>query len=393
MTRRPGSPRRSLLLILPGLILLLGLLSACQKPEPIVIGGLVSETGQNATYGKAIRQGIDLAVEDVNARGGVLKGHLLEIQYRDDASSPDRAKTLVNELITQAKVKAIIGGVSSSVSLAVLPILREKEIPIISPSSSAPQLSTSGSGWFFRVYPSDVAEAKMIAELARQLDANRVAVLTFNDSFGLGIAELFSNEFERLNGTVVLKEIFEAPIDPKRATEIAKKVKASGAQGVYLACLINEAAVLLQALGTEGFKGVRMATSAVTPEIIRLAGSNSERLVFPQPTFELESSNTRMKDFIDKFKRKYNTAPNLFAAYGFDAARAMIAALHGTRMATPAEIRGKLSELSIEGVGGPIRFDSNGDVKRDPHLYVITKGEPFHFEGLDSGIRGIILEQ
>lgn len=367
--------------------------ASCGSRQPIVIGGLISETGTAAAYGKVVRQGMELALEEVNAAGRMPQGRPLVIEYRDDGSAPERAKSLARDLIGKSHAAAIVGGITSGVALEVTPLCRDREVLLLSPSASSPELSSVGGGWFFRDYPSDLAEGQTMGQLALKLDLDKVAVLAFDDPFGKGIADIFGNQFEvEKNRKVVLREDFRSPISGDAAKALAKKVVESGAQGVYLAGYIDDVATLLQALQTASYKGVRMATSAVGPGILQLAGVAAERLVFPQPALDFEGGDPEVRQFVEAYKKKYNRFPDSpFAAYGYDAVKVLAAAIQKTKLATAGEIRGALSNIDYKGVSGPIQFDARGDVRREPHLYVIVKGDVMHFEGVDTGIRGILL--
>ncbi len=393
MTPDPGvacSRSRFLFVVLVATAALVG--TACSPPEPIKVGGLVSETGAASTYGKQIKEGMDLALEQVNAGGGVVDGRPLAIVYKDDASDPAKAKVAVQELIKTERVNAVIGGVTSSVVSAVLPTFRDREMVLLSPSASSSELTSLGGGWFFRNYPSDMIEVQTMATIARDLEVKKLAILAFEETFGQSIATNFANQLSVMEGhEVVLRADFGTPLMPADAEALAKKVTESGAEGVYLAGYINEVASLLQALQAAGFKGVKITTSAITPEISRLAGAAAERLVFPQAAFDLEGGEASVKTFVDAYKKKYNRDPSVFSAYGYDAVRVFADAVKRTRLASGGEIRAALVESDFDGVTGKIRFDNRGDVQRDPHLYLVARGETMHFDKIDPSIRGILM--
>lgn len=392
MSRRPGCGQIGFAFF--SLVLIVAALAAgsCAPPKPIVVGGLISETGAAASYGTAIRKGMDLALEEENAQGGFPNGRRLEVQYRDDGSSPEKAKALARELIEKTKVNSMLGAVSSAVAIDVLPIIREKEVVLLSPSASSPQLTTSGAGWFFRNYPSDLAEGQAMGVLAIKLDLEKVAVLAYQDPFGQTIAEIFTNQLEiEKNRKVTLRENFRSPLSIETAKDLAKKVVLSGAQGVYLAGYIDDVATLLQELQTAGFKGVKMAPSAVTANVVQLAGVAADRLVFPQLAQDFDPENPEISKFVAAFRKKYNRAPEPFAAYGYDAMKVLAEAVRRTKLATAGEVRAQLVNIDHKGVTGEIRFDDRGDVRREPHLHVVVGSEVIHFEGIDESIRALLL--
>ncbi len=391
MSPHPGCSPRTIFVTI--LVILLGVAPlGCGKPAPIVVGGLVSETGAASAYGVEIRRGMDLALEEENVQGGFPDGRALVIDYRDDGSSPEKARAAMAELLQQRRVNVVLGGVSSSVAEAVIPQIVEREAVLLSPSASAPALTAQGGGWFFRTYPSDMLEVEEVAGIAHTLDVKRVAILAYDSAFGKSLADIFANQMEAQKAKVPLVAVFGAPIGAPEATRIAKEVVEAKVDGVYLAGYINEVAALLQALAGAGFKGVKLASSAVTPEIIRMTGAASERLVFPQARVELEGADPQVKAFAASYKQKYNAPPQVWAAYGYDTVKVFADALRRTRVATAGEIRANLVNINHKGVTGPINFDTRGDVRRDPHLFAVVRGEMMHFESADPSIRGMLAQ-
>ncbi len=370
---------------------LLLLAGACGPTNEVRIGGLVSETGAAASYGRQIKQGMDLAVEEIDSGGGAFRGSKLVIDYRDDASDPRKARAAAIDLIERSKVHALVGAVPSEVALAVLPVLRDREIVLVSPSASSPQLTAEGGGWFFRVYPSDVAEAQIIAKACREADLRSAAVLADKGVFGQGIAENFTNEFQQGGRHVVYREDFATPLPHERGKELARKVAGASADAVYLAGYIDDVATLLRSLQSEGFKGARFATSAVTADVVRLAGAASEGLAFPQAASAPSENDARAKGFVAAFRKKYHQSPGIYAAYGYDAVRVLAAALNETRVAAPDEIRSALAGTHFEGVTGTIDFDERGDVRREPDLYIVARGDLVRLEQIDSSIRALMM--
>ena len=373
------------------LVVAVSLWAACVERSPIVLGVVISETGPAAEYGKAVRMGIDLAYDEATQQGGFPEGRRLVLSYRDDGGKPDASLAAAKNLVGVTQANILLGGLTSGVAQSVIPFLVEKEVVMISPSASAPALTAQGGGWFFRVYPSDAAETQQIGAAVRNLGLAEVAVLTYNETFGRSLSELFTAQMTADGVKVALQESFDAPLAADRAKELAKKVVAAKVRAVYIAGLVNEVAALCQALDAEKYDGVKLASSAVTADIVKLAGPAAERLIFPQAAFELEGSAPKIKSFTEAFQRKYNRAPGVYAAYGYDAMQAMVAALRKTQRGTAGEVRTQLVSLSLDGVTGKLAFDNRGDVRRVPHLTAVVKGDLHHFDKLDAALRAALL--
>ncbi|MBI1966501.1 MAG: amino acid ABC transporter substrate-binding protein, partial [Gemmatimonadetes bacterium] len=189
-------------------------LAACARDRgPIVIGaaGPLSQP-----LGVSLQRGMRLAVEQINARGGVAGGRLLELRFVDDSGSPDVAVRVAQALYEDRRVVAVVGHVTSGPTIAAARVYGagSNPIPVISPSASSPELSGI-SPWFFRVCPTDVSHGPALARFARRrLAAQRAAVIYINDDYGRGVRQLFVSEFRRLGGQV----LEEDPYVPATAT-------------------------------------------------------------------------------------------------------------------------------------------------------------------------------
>ena len=367
-------------------------LIACGPPEPVVLGGIIPESGPGAQYGPTVRKGMELAVSEVNEAGGILRGRPIRIEWRDDSTLAGTAQAAARDLIDSYHVPAIVGGVTSAVGLGLVGLMNQREVPLISPSASSPRLTQAGGKWFFRVYPSDLAEGSTMANLCGSLGIGRAAMVVYNDPFGTGIAEVFGRYFDAPSREIVLREAFDGSLTPERARGIADRVQAAGPDAVYLAAYIDDVVTLLHALQQAGFRGVRLGTSAITPDVLRLVGPAAEKLVFPQPPFEGSSDDPQVKAFITSYQAKFHQAPNTFAAYGYDAVRVVVEAIERAMETTPDSIRQQLLEMNYRGVTGPIDFDEHGDVVKPPRLFVVMKDEIVRFEEFDRSIKGFLLQ-
>ena len=175
--------------ILAGLLLL-----RCGAGREVVVGAVLSLSGEGADYGQVIREAMDLAVDRVNASGGI-GGNPLRILYRDSKSSPEEAARSAVELFDRYDVPLIFGGVLSSETLRIAPLAESRHKILLSPASSSPEITRAGNH-VFRVYPSDALEGAYMAQLASdELHLARVTVLAIDNEFGRGIVSVFRNSF------------------------------------------------------------------------------------------------------------------------------------------------------------------------------------------------------
>jgi len=391
MTRNRKRVSRCAFLAVVGLAISGVLLAACGGRPPVAVGAIISETGQTAEYGKQIRRGMELAAEQITAAGGVMGGRPFQLIFVDDASDPKKALEIAKQLVEKDQVRALIGGVSSTVALGLTGYANSKGIVLLSPSASSPELTYNGGEYFFRVHPSDMVEGQAMADMARKLGFQTAAIVAANDAFGQGIADVFEGHFESPNDKIVLRENYTGPLTTELADSIAEKLKEARPEVAYLAAYDFDVATLIEAMSRAGVRSVRFTTSAVKPDIVEMAGDAAERLAFPHPSFDLEAGDETVAKFVEAYAKKYNSIPSIYAAYGYDAVKVLAAAINRTRIASPGEIMDHLREISYDGVTGPIDFDSRGDVASQPHFYVISKGRVEHFARVDSTMLPLLL--
>lgn len=189
--------------------LLLGLATAGAAAETIKIGALMSLTGALGPYGPAIANGAQLAVDQINAAGGVL-GKQLELVVRDDATSPDVGRDAASKLVEIDKVPAIVGALSSGVTLAVSSVTIPSEVVLISPASTAPSIpALKDNDYVFRTVVSDEIQGVVLGRLAILLNYKKVSVSYVNNDYGKGLAEAFKGTFEALGGKVLTAVPYE----------------------------------------------------------------------------------------------------------------------------------------------------------------------------------------
>ena len=265
--------KRFFSLIIIGLVLGGLVWTGCQKKaeEKVVkIGGLMPLSGDGAKYGQSAKSGIDLAIEGINAKGGV-KGHKIEVIYEDSQGLPTTGVSAFQKLITSNEKPAVIGGLFSSVTLAIAPIANREHVVVLSPTSSAPAITKAGD-YIFRNCASDIFEGEIMARAAKEtLGLTRIAIIYINNDYGVGIKNVFKKEFTVLGGKLVAEEAF-----PQGATDFRTqitKVKQFNPEAVYiigyreLGSLLKQAKELglnVQFLSTVMFED---------PEILKIAGN------------------------------------------------------------------------------------------------------------------------
>lgn len=345
------------------------------------IGAVISETGAVSPYGRQVKRGIDLALEEINAAGG-FKGKPIRLVYRDDATNAATGEQVVNELIDDEGVKVIIGAVSSPVTMAIAPICEKEGVLLLSPSSSAPAISDLGE-YIFRNYPSDILEGTAMANFAKGQEIRRVVIFALDNAFGNGLAEVFTRQFE--SKTRKILKTFR--IDMGGKSDLQAMVAEAGElnpEGVYIVAYDKTTIGLLKLLRQAGIKALMMGTASVTEQVPRLAGDAANHLVYAQPSFDPESAAKEVSEFVTAYRAMYRETPDIYAAHGYDAMKLIARAMDDTGFAYPDEVRrGLLTLKNYTGAAGRTDFDERGDVVRYPTVFVIQDGRPVAFEAFE----------
>jgi branched-chain amino acid transport system substrate-binding protein len=358
--------------------LALGLLAAGCSSD-VKIGAIVSETGAVASYGEKVKKGLELALEEINSGGGLDSGGKVIIVYKDDATIPERGKQVIQELIDDDGVNLVIGAISSRVTLAIAPMCEKERVLLFSPSSSAPEISRAGD-YVYRNYPSDIREGTSMAKFAKDLGLERIVIFAMDDDFGRGLRDVFTQQYESRFRQVVESFEFQEG-DAAQFPDMISTTKEVAPDGIYVVAYQNDLSELLPMMHEAGIESVLMASSAVTPDVVRLTGAAAENLVYPQSFFELDSQEPAVASFVNAYRKKYGDDPDIYSAHGYDALKLLIRAINNGGGAHPDDVRIGLNGIhDYEGAAGKTTFDKNGDGIRHPRILIIRNGRPIPYE-------------
>ncbi len=327
--------------------------------------------------GAPMKLAAELAVEEINARGGI-GGRSIELLARDDFANPDSAVYVATDL-KSAGTAAVIGHLWSGTTLAAAPVYNSgaDAVAAVSPSSSAPAISAAGP-WTFRICPSDLEHGAALARWIRNdLGLGRGAVLYLNDEYGRGVRQTFASEFARLRGELVAIDPYLGE-NPEVGVYLDRLAKHGGVQFLVVAGNRGEAEVVLRearrrnlavpVLGADGLEG------------IEAIGALAEGVYISQaylPTLDTPAN----RRFVEAWRRKYPAAglPTQPAAATYDAVyllRDVIARVGTDRAAVRDELaRVGSAAPPFTGVTGRVAFDSLGDVPAsEVHVAVVRGG-------------------
>jgi branched-chain amino acid transport system substrate-binding protein len=345
---------------------------ACSRPDQPIVLGLAGPFSQ--PRGLSMRHGAELAVAEINARGGI-QGRLVELRIRDDSASEETALRIAEDYLLDPAVLAVVGHLNSAPSRAAAQLYRTAPDPVvlISPSASSPDLS-GVSPYFFRVCPSDLSFGQQLARYAHEvLSARRAGMIYVNDDYGRGVRGTFVAEFTRLGGTVE-----EDPYLPRvgSAEPYLTRMRATGGvDALVLASDRATAETVLRdraqlglswlTLGADGLAGIEQLGPVA--EGVRIASA-----------YLPDRPGERNAQFIAAYSRAYpDEYPDHRGAGAYDIVYLLARALERGG-ASRREVRDYLArvgrdEPAFEGVTGRIAFDSLGDVPGKPVVIGVVR--------------------
>lgn len=360
-----------LLLIVAGILLVSFLGRARRDPEVIKIGAILPLTGDAAQFGQWAKEGIELALEEVNAKGGI-QGRRVEVIYEDDQADPRIGVSAMKKLVHVDRVPVVIGAMPSSVTLAIAPIAERERVVLISPASSSPVITKAGD-YIFRNWPSDIFEGYTMADFAYQeLGIERVAIFHINNDYGLGIKTVFERRFEELGGTILITDTFEEGATDFRTQLI--KINRTNTQAIYMPGHIRELARILKQARELGIETQFLSTVGLAgPELLRIAGDAAEGAIYTAPAFDPQCPG--IADFQRRYKAKHGRLAEVFAAHAYDALKIVVLAIEKGGYNSEG-IKNALHNIKdFPGVSGLTTFDEHGDVLKSAMVKVVREGK------------------
>ncbi len=347
--------------------------SACGDPEPVKIGYVGGLTGRFGNLGQEGRDGAILAVEEANAADGI-DGRLIELLIRDDRQDEATAVAVDRELI-ESGVAAIVGHMTSSMSVAAVSLMNRAGVLMVSPTTSTNAL-TGLDDQFFRVYAPNRMEATNLAAHARNdLGLARVSVVydLSNRAHTENWRDTFGGEFEKLGGKIVSTPFFTST-PSVRFRELAEQIAVVETDGLLILANALDTARLCQHLRNIGFTAPIMVSQwSVTTDILSLGGGAVEGIRFFN-TYDRGNTNPRFLAFKEAFIRRFGRDPDFAAIFSYEAVQVVLTGLKDAK--DPQDLkRAILARRSFPGLLDGFAFDDFGDVVRDMVLMTVHDGK------------------
>jgi branched-chain amino acid transport system substrate-binding protein len=330
----------------------------------ILVGHYGSMSGAQATFGNSTDNGIRLAIKERNAAGGV-KGRKIELKTIDTAGKQSETATAVTRLINDHKVVAILGEVASSLSLVGGPIAQKARIPMISPSSTNPDVTDVGD-YIFRVCFVDSFQGFVNAKFAREhLELDKAAIIyDQGQAYSSGLADDFEKAFKQLGGKITTKQAYTG--GNLEVSSQLQTIKGSGAQVVFLPGYYSDVGTILRKARDAGIKAPFLGGDGWdSEELPKLAGDALNGNFFSNH-YSSEEKSPMVEKFVEAYKRDNGGAvPDGLAALGYDAAMVLFDAMERAPSLAGADLRDAIAATKdFEGVTGRFSIDDNRNAKK-----------------------------
>lgn len=331
---------------------------AAATGDEILIGEVGSLTGSEATFGTSTRDGIALAIKQINDAGGV-KGKKLRVITLDDQGKPEEAATAVTKLITQDKVTAILGEVASSRSLAMAPIAQANKVPMVTPSSTNPKVTEVGD-YIFRVCFIDPFQGAVMAKFAANtLKVKRAAILRdIKNDYSVGLANFFAETFKKHGGQIVIDQSYSAgDVDFKSQLT---SIKTQSPEVVFVPGYYTEVGLIARQARELGIKAPMLGGDGWDSAKLTEIGGNALVGSYFSNHYSADDKSENVQKFIADYKALFGNVPDGLAAMGYDAAMVLADAMKRAKSLSNEDIRQALAETKdYPGVTGKITMDQN----------------------------------
>ena len=331
--------------------------------DTVKIGGNLEMTGGSASYGASAKNGIELALKQINAKGGI-NGKKLALVVADNKSEATEATNAMQKLISQDKVVGVIGPDLSSAVIAATAVNASSKIPAISPMGTNPNVTVDPATkktkpYNYRACFIDPFQGTVMANFAaKDLKVKKAAIMVDNSSdYAKGLAQFFKENFIKNGGQIVAEESYLQKDTDFKAT--LTKIKAVNPDMIYIPGYYQEVGMIVKQ-GREMGLNIPMAggdgwDSAKLPEI---AGKASLNNTYFSSLYSPDDDSKLNKDFVAEYQKAYNTRPDVFAALAYDSALLLVKAMENAKSFDPVKINEALAKISgFQGVSGTVTFN------------------------------------
>ncbi|CVK17967.1 ABC transporter substrate-binding protein [Sporomusa sphaeroides] len=361
--------RKKMLAVAMSTLMMAGALAGCgggakqEAANEIKLGGNFELTGGVANYGKQAVNGIQLAIKEANASGGVL-GKQIKLVLADNKSEAAEATNALTKLITQDKVVAVFGPATSSNTIATVQVSQDNKIPIITPTGTSEKITVDNGKtrpYAFRSCFIDPLQGTIMANFASNTLKVKTAVMYIDNSsdYSKGLAKSFETVFTQNGGTILGQEAFLQKDQDFKST--LTKIKALNPEVVFIPAYYEEVGKILKQAREMGMNMPFIGTDGWDDaKVVEIAGAASLNNTYFSSHFSSQDTDPNVVKFIAAYKKEYNQEPSVFSALGYDAGLLMIDAIKRANSTDPQKIRDAIEQTKdLQLSTGIVTIDAN----------------------------------
>ncbi len=348
--------------------------AAAPAGDPVKIGFFMSLTGRDASFGEAALRGARLAIDDLNAAGGIL-GRPVELVVEDNRSLPGESATAVKKLLGRDKVVALVGECASSRTLEAAPLAQAAGVPLVTPASTNPRVTAVGD-CVFRVCFADPFQGAVLATYAwKNLGLRRAALLVDSSaSYSVGLAEVFAKTFTGLGGEIVASQKYAGGDKDFRAQLTA--IRATRAEAIFLPGYYVEAGLAARQARELGLTATLLGGDGFeAPQLLEIGGEALEGAVY-STHYSAESADPVSRRFVAAYTARHGRAPVGLAALTYDAVQLIADAATRAGSVERGPLKQALADTrEFAGVTGRTGFDENRDAQKAAAMIAVRGGK------------------
>jgi len=338
----------------------------------IKIGAILPLTGPASDIGDWQKKGMEVASSLINEKGGI-NGRQVEIVFEDSKGQPKEGVSAFNKLTGINKIAAIFSSLSS-VSNAIIPFTKNTQCVLMLISVSFPEITKKGE-FIFRDHPGSEDEALEMGNfLFKKLGLRKVVALYCNDDFGIGSYNTFIKKFEEYGGKILWADAYD--LTQTEFRNMSVKAKELNPEGIYVIGYVKATVLLIKQLREIGFNGYLSAPMALsTQNFISLGGDSLDGIFFTNTVFDLNSNDLKTKDFVERYRKLYNSDPTVFSGFAYDGMMVLLESIRRKGDGVEKIKEGLLELKRYDGVMGAIEITENRNFKFPLKIVKLDKGK------------------
>ena len=360
------------------LVFVLAISVNARAAETIKIGLITPLTGDVKTFGESIKNGFELAISEANAKGGVMGKKIVTV-ISDDKNDPTEASNAANKLISQDRIKLMVGSATSKCTIPISDICQSSKVVLIPPSATNPKVTVADGKrktFVFRACFIDPFQGSVMAKFAAKTLKKRSAAVLYDvgNDYTKGLAEFFRDALRKEGGEVKVFESYSK--DDVDFSALLTKVAAAKPDVLFLPDYYNKVGLIAKQARERGIKSVLLGGDGWdSPDLVKIAGTAVDGGFFSNH-YSSEDPRPEVQNFIKKYRSKYGSTPDALATLAYDATNILLNGIKSAKSHDPVAVSRALAQTkNLRVVSGKISYDKDGNPIKSAVVIEIVNGQ------------------